>query len=236
MIFVHPRDIIVSISDLAVATGEMKYQELSEWVLENGGPFWVVKKNKKKQYKNSKKARNKERIADIPVWMCFVFIVLGGVLGGVFTYNCLYLNQIIDREQAIVATGRFDSYEFSYGKGGAVSEVRIDFIDRDALFIDTAYHVEMDEKLEALERGEQLNMLLHPNSEAIWELTVGENVILSFDDAKSRTQFENGLFMVLLVGLCLICFSLGVIALLAKYFEYKKKRRNENKSTHIRSV
>ena len=187
-----------------------------------------MKKKKKSQHKYNKRSRKKESLADIPLWMCIVFIVLGGVLGGIFTYNCLYLNQIIDREEAIVATGRFDSYEFSYGKGGAVSEVRIDFIDRGELYIDTAYHVEMDEKLEALEKGEQLNMLLHPNSEAIWELTTEKSVILSFDDAKSRTQFENGFFMFFLVGLCLICISMGVIALFVKYFDYKKKKRNGN--------
>ena len=191
-----------------------------------------MKKKKNKQPKSKKK----EKIADIPLWMCIVFIVLGGVLGSIFTYNCLYLNQIIDREEAIVATGRFDSYEFSYGKGGAVSEVRIDFIDRGELYIDTAYHVEMDEKLEVLEKGEQLNMLLHPNSEAIWELTTEKSVILSFDDAKSRTQFENGFFMFFLVGLCLICISLGVIALLAKYFEYKKKIQNKNTATSRGSI
>ena len=190
----------------------------------------------KKKNNKQPKSKKKEKIADIPLWMCIVFIVLGGVLGSIFTYNCLYLNQIIDREEAIVATGRFDSYEFSYGKGGAVSEVRIDFIDRGELYIDTAYHVEMDEKLEVLEKGEQLNMLLHPNSEAIWELTTEKSVILSFDDAKSRTQFENGFFMFFLVGLCLISISLGVIALLAKYFEYKKKMRNKNTASRRDSV
>ena len=195
-----------------------------------------MKKKKKKQHRSNPKKHKKESLADIPLWMCIVFIVLGGVLGSIFTYNCLYLNQIIDREEAIVATGRFDSYEFSYGKGGAVSEVRIDFIDRGELYIDTAYHVEMDEKLEVLEKGEQLNMLLHPNSEAIWELTTEKSVILSFDDAKSRTQFENGFFMFFLVGLCLICISLGVIALLAKYFEYKKKIRNKNTASRRDSV
>ncbi len=151
-----------------------------------------MKKKKKSQYKNNKGSRNKESLADIPMWMCIVFILLGGVLGSIFTYNCLYLNQIINRDDAIIVSGKFDSYEFSYGKGGAVSEVQINFIDRGELCIDTAYHVEMDEKLESLKKGEQLNMLLHPNSNAIWELTSDDGIILSFEDAKSRTQFENG--------------------------------------------
>ena len=188
-----------------------------------------MKKKKKSQHKNNKRSRKKESIADIPMWMCIVFIILGGALGSIFTYNCFYLNQIIDRDDAIIATGRFDSYEFSYGKGGAVSDVQINFIDRSELYIDTAYHVEMDEKLESLKKGEQLNMLLHPNSQAIWELTSDDGIILSFEDAKSRTQFENGFFILFLVGMCLICVSMGVVALLAKYFRYKKRTSDKTK-------
>ena len=77
---------------------------------------------------------------------------------------------------------------------------------------------------------------MKPNSEAIWELTTEKSVILSFDDAKSRTQFENGIFMFFLVGLCLICISMGVVALLAKYFEYKKKIQNKNTATSRDSI
>ena len=64
-----------------------------------------MKKKKKSQHKYNKRSRKKESLADIPLWMCIVFIVLGGVLGSIFTYNCLYLNQIIDRDDAIIATG-----------------------------------------------------------------------------------------------------------------------------------
>ena len=192
-----------------------------------------MKKKKKKQHRSNPKEHKKESLADIPLWMCIVFIVLGGVLGSIFTYDCLYLNQIIDREEAIVATGRFDSYEFSYGKGGAVSDVQINFIDRSELYIDTGYHVEMDEKLESLKKGEQLNMLLHPNSQAIWELTSDDGIILSFEDAKSRTQFENGFFMLFLVGMCLICVSMGVISLFVKYREHKNVHRGGKKNIKI---
>lgn len=62
--------------------------------------------------------------------MCAVFIFFGVVLGSIFSYDCLYLGQIIDREDAIVATGMFNSYEYSYSpKSGAVSEVQIN-LDR----------------------------------------------------------------------------------------------------------
>ena len=79
-------------------------------------------------------------------------------------------------------------------------------------------------------------MLLPPHSEAIWELTTEKSVILSLDDAKSRTQFENGFFMFFLVRLCVICISPGLIALLANYFEYKKKIRNQNTASRRDSV
>ena len=195
-----------------------------------------MKKKKKKQHRSNPKKHKKESIADIPLWTCIVFIVLGGVLGSIFAYDCLYLGKIINREDAIVARGTFDSYEYLYSpKSGAVSEVQINFIDRETLYLD-AYHIEMDEKLERLEPGEQLDLLLHPNSEYIWEMTTEDDVILSFDDAKSRTQFENGFFMFFLVGMCLICISMGVFALLAKYFEYKKKIRNKNTASRRDSV
>ena len=57
--------------------------------------------------KEEQATQKQEKIADIPLWMCIVCIVLGGVLGRIFTYHCLDLHQIIDREEAIVATGRF---------------------------------------------------------------------------------------------------------------------------------
>lgn len=123
----------------------------------------------KKRHKKMKRYKKKSSFWDIPVWVCIVFILYGGVLGGIFAYDCLYLNQTIDREDAIFATGCFDSYELLYSsKSAAVSEVRVKFIDGDELYIGAAYHVEMDETLEALEKGEPLNMLLHPNSKYIY--------------------------------------------------------------------
>ena len=179
-----------------------------------------MKKKKNKQPKSKKK----EKIADIPLWMCIVFIVLGGVLGSIFAYDCLYLGKIIDREDAIVARVTFDSYEYSYSpRSGAVSEVQINFIDRETLYVD-AYHAEMDEKLERLEPGEQLDLLLHPNSEYIWEMTTEDDVILSFDDAKSRTQLEKSFFGVILVGFCFVCTLMGVVSLCVKCREYKTNK------------
>lgn len=57
-------------------------------------------------------------------------------------------------------------------------------------------------------------------------MTTEDSVILSFDDAKSRTQAETAIFTFFLVGFCLICVSMGVIALSVKYSNYKKRRRN----------
>ena len=179
----------------------------------------------KKAYKKEKQKREKKNVfADIPVWVSIVFILFGVVLGSIFAYDCLYLGKIIDREDAIVARGTFDSYEYSYSpKSGAVSEVQIKFIDRETLYLD-AYHIEMDEKLERLEPGEQLDLLLHPNSEYIWEMTTEDDVILSFDDAKSNTQLEKSFFGVVLVGFCFVCTLMGVVSLCVKCREYKTSK------------
>ena len=178
----------------------------------------------KKAYKKEKQKSEKNIFADIPAWMSIVFILFGVVLGSIFAYDCLYLGKIIDREDAIVARGTFDSYEYSYSpKSGAVSEVQINFIDRETLYLD-AYHTEMDEKLERLEPGEQLDLLLHPNSGYIWEMTTEDDVVLSFDDAKSRTQLEKSFFGVILVGFCFVCTLMGVVSLCVKCREYKTSK------------
>ena len=186
--------------------------------------------SKKSRHKKNKRIRTKRNIfADIPIWMSAVFICLGVVLGSIFSYDCLYLGKIIDREDTVGVSGMFDSYEYSYSpKSGAVVEVQINFIDRESLYLD-AYHIEMEEKLEALEHGEQLDMLLHPNSEYIWEMTTEDDVILSFDDAKSRTQLEKSFFGVILVGFCFICVSMGIISLFVKYREHKNVHRGDKR-------
>ena len=150
-------------------------------------------------------------------------VALGFALASIFIYDSLYLGKLIEREEAIAATGQFDSYGYSYSKGGAVSEVRISFRDREDLFIDgPCYHVELDGRLEGLRKGERLDMLLHPNSECIWELSDSEGVILSFDDARSRMKTDNIFFGVLFGGFSLLCAFMGIMGLLEKYRAYKK--------------
>ena len=181
----------------------------------------------KKSYKKVKKKRN--IFADVPILVSVIFIIFGIVLGSIFAYNFVYLGEIINREDAISIIGTFDSYKYHYSpKSGSVTEVQINFVDRDSLYLD-AYNVEMDEKFEALEYGQQLEMLLHPNSEYIWEMTSEDGVILSFEDAKSYAQLNNGFFGGILAAFCFICASMGVISLLVKYKEYKKIKNNKCK-------
>ena len=174
--------------------------------------------------KKKKRTKKKNSILDIPIWMCIVFISFGIVLGSIFIFDCLYFDKMIDREDAISTTAVYESYEYLHSpKSGAISEVRIYFSDRDALYIDGAcYHKEMDEKFSALERGEQVKLLLHPNSEYIWEMSSEHNTILAFDDAKSRIQFDNIIFSVIIGGFCLLCASMGTISLCIQCRNHKR--------------
>ena len=174
--------------------------------------------------KKKRTTKKKKSIWDIPIWMCIVFISFGIVLGSVFIFDCLYFDKMIDCEDAISTTAVYESYEYLYSpKGGAVSEVRIYFLDRDALYIDGAcYHNEMDEKFSALECGDQVKLLLHPNSEYIWEMSSEYNTVLAFDDAKSRIQFDNIIFSVVIGGFCLLCASMGTISLCIQCRNHKR--------------
>ncbi len=174
---------------------------------------------------NRKTVKSKRSIfADMPLGMSIAFIILGLIIAVVFNLDSMYFNRMIEREDAIAATGSFESYEYLYSpKGGGVSEVRIYFSDREELYLDS-YRVEMDEKLEALERGEKLDMMLHPNSEYIWEISSEDGVIIAFDDIKSIARTDNILFSVILGGFGLFYAVMGIVSLLVKCRKYKKQR------------
>ena len=178
---------------------------------------------KKYKKKKQKRVRTKKRwYSDVPFGVSILFIFLGLILAVVFNLDPLYYNKTIDREEAVAATGHFESYKYFYSpKSGAVSEIRIYFSDREELSL-VSYHGEMDEKFETLERGERLDMLLHPNSEYIWEISTEDGVMIAFDEIKSIARTENTLFSVLLGGFGLLCILMGSVALIVKCREYKK--------------
>lgn len=183
----------------------------------------ICMRKKKKKHIRIKKSW----ITDVPIGVCIYFIMIGIALGNVFVIGTWHWGKPIERDEAICVSCTFKSFDFHYGRYGGVSEVSIEFTDHDTLYIDGAvFSADMEESLEKLTDGEVVDMLIHPNSEYVWEMKVGSDIILSFDDAKNGMVLENIAFSVVLGTFCYFCAVLGIVSLLVRYVEYRRRINN----------
>ena len=168
--------------------------------------------------KKSGKIKNKI-LKGVPTSAAVSLLLMGIILAVVFNLDPLYFNSLIEREEAVEAKGVFESYEFLYsGKTDSVTEVRICFSDRDELYLNN-YNFDMDEKLALLRRGDEVQLLLHPNSDCIWEISTNGNVLVEFDEVRRIATVDNVLSSAILGGFGLFCAAIGAVALIVRLLD-----------------
>ena len=176
---------------------------------------------------NKKKSMRKKRswLIDTPVWVCVILFVLGLLLCTVFPYIVWYEGELIERDEAIPCSATLESYVKRHSpRGGGLNRVELRFTDHDSLDMDAAYFdADIQNKLD-LYRGETVDMLLHPNSNNIWEMKCGDTVILAFEDAKSGILYDNIGMTVILGGFGCFVVIVMVISLCLKWKERKRER------------
>lgn len=183
-----------------------------------------------KEYKRKKRARRqRERIEDIPIGVCIFLIVLGVVIGSVMIVGTWYWGELIDRDEAIAISANYETYELEYGRHGSVSGVELIFTDREPLYINSeCYRVSVQDSLDDLDKGDRLDMLRHPNSDDVWEIKHGEDVILSFDESVERVRAGNiGFTLIGIFGY--LVAALGITSLAVQYVR-KRKLDNDRKN------
>ena len=152
----------------------------------------------------------------MPVGVAIFLIVAGLILGTVFIFGMQFWGESIDREEAIQESGVFESYQIHYGRH-RISEIKIILNDHRSFYIDGACVTdELQNQIEALPKGAKVDMLIHPNSDTIWELKRDDHSILSFERSQEQIKGENigfaalGLFMY-------FCVVLGIGSLLMRW-------------------
>ena len=183
-----------------------------------------------KEYKRKKRARRlHEGIEDIPLGVCIFMIVLGVVIGSVMVVGTWYWGELIGRDEAIPISANYETYELEYGRYGSVSGVELIFTDREPLYINAeCYRVSVQDSLDDLDKGDRLDMLRHPNSDDVWEIKRGEDVILSFDESVERVRAGNIGFTLIGVFGYLVA-ALGITSLAVQYVR-KRKLDNDKKN------
>lgn len=169
----------------------------------------------------------KHKIKDpLPIGVAIFFIVVGLILGTVFTAGMLYWGSPIEREDAINVSATYDSYRIIHGRShSSTSEIRIFLNECDSLCIDGAcVSEEVINGVKAIPKGARLDMLVHPNSDTIWELKNGDKTILSFEESQKDIKGENigfGIFGMLMYA----CAVFGGGSLLMRWTRAKKRKR-----------
>ncbi len=169
-----------------------------------------------------KKVKIKE---EVPVGAAIFLLVVGIVLGSIFIFVTQYGAYGIEREEAISISANFESYRIYYGNHHSVSEIKINLEGYSPLYIDGACaSEEVVDAVKALPQGARVDILVHPNSDTIWELKCADKTILPFEESQMDIKRENIGFGI--IGIFLyFCAVLGGGALVMRWKRARKRKK-----------
>ncbi len=115
-------------------------------------------------------------------------IVIGLLMGTVFTVGGLDRVVPITREECSVVETRFVDYE-KVLYDGALEEVLINCIEWEQYYIDGVLITEeVEERLSMLMAEDEITLLLHPKNHMILEFVIQGETLLSFEDSIEKLQ------------------------------------------------
>ena len=150
------------------------------------------------------------------------FLLIAGLLvGTIFTFGMQYWNAPIAERDAITDTAIFASYDIRRGRSGSTKEVIVRFEDRDQLYIDgVCASSALINQLKMLQKGDEVMLTIHPNSNTILELELGNLTLLEFDQTTKKLTNEATGFGVL----GMLCYAAALTALV-QLMQLRKTRR-----------
>ena len=138
--------------------------------------------------------------------------IFGLVLGTIFIFGMGHWNAPVTRAEARDITATFSSFQESR-KRGEVREIILRFDD----------HEQIDEALcgeiEALAPHTVVRLLVHPNSNTILEMTVGETTLLNLEESVEKLSGEAIGFR----ALGCVCYVLAIGGLIQVIVSNRRK-------------
>ena len=154
------------------------------------------------------------------------FLVVGLLLGTVFTFGMSHWNEEIPRESCKCIETEFLDYHERHplGKPSHIKEIMIDCSNGERYFIDgVSINKELRNAVGNLSEGERIRLLIHPNSDTILEFSCNEGLVLEFKDTiKKLGQEKNGFGI--LGGFMYFLALVGLYHIAAQTIFKKKKR------------
>ena len=136
-------------------------------------------------------------------------LVIGIVMGTVFTFVVSYWNANVKREECDIVTARLDGYEKNMSRHG-IREIFIYCDNGERYTIDgIAASSTLVDRLSHLDEGTQLSLILHPNSGSVLELTAGGSTLMKFGETVKKLGGEQKGFFLLGIFMY-VCAAVGL--------------------------
>lgn len=146
---------------------------------------------------------------------CAVLIALGLLIGIVFGVFSPRWYAPIAREDAIAETLQFESWTQLHNRRGSSAGVRLTFSNGDMRFIDESCENDaVFEKLNALQSGETIDLLTHPDG-TILSLNAAGETILDFDFAQQKLE-RKGKQLTYIGAFGFFCAGVGIVNIIRK--------------------
>lgn len=178
-----------------------------------------------------KRYKKKETLSD-----GIKLIVVGLLLGTVFTFGVQFWSATVTRADCTVVETCFVGYDYRRGHHGRMmhfgERLSVACGNGEQYRFDSAsiYYSLMDE-LDAIVPGEEITLLLHPNSDVILELATEDKVILSFDEAMEDVAGERTFFFYM--GILMYGSSLYGVYVVVKVLKRRKEYSQSKKGRKL---
>lgn len=160
----------------------------------------------------------------MPVGVAVFFLIIGLLLGSVFTFGMKFWNAPIEREDTIYVEATFEEIKIWGGRNGTKGGI-VRFIDHDQLYIDSScLSNELINDLKKLHTGSIITLLVHPNSNTILEMKSEGRVLLKFQDSTELLDSTSNLFVILGI-FTYFCAALGAGSLFIRYIKASKQKK-----------
>ena len=164
----------------------------------------------------------------MPFGLAVVLLIVGVLLGSVFTFGMQYWNAQVTPDQCIEVQTRFlDYHEHRKIKSARIYEISVDCANGERYYIDgAAVNERLRDALAFFSAGDEIRLLIHPNRSTIVELTTQSRVILAFDDTMAKLRTEANGFL----GLGIFMYLSAVVGLYYMVLHWVKKCRTGKRS------
>ena len=149
----------------------------------------------------------REPIENKAAWCVFI----GGIIiGTVFCFGMPYWQGNVDIYETNAVSGYFDVYTVN-SKNGNIKNIRVQLTNQKRYKIDSScINDNLLENLQKIKPGTQIDILLHPRSNYVMQLSTKDSELLNFETSRKLMAGEArgfvylGIFMYVMAAICAI--------------------------------